>query len=251
MEKSILMGTILVFWLLLLINRDVLSILVKEKDVDQLLKMTSSISSKKFQDKRLLQSLSVVLLIVLSIYLQWQLLYVLIWVVVAIVLYKLPYIQLKNSFKQKVKQLKYEFPIWLRQLQILLQNNTVVVSLNHSQKYAPEIIRNHLAEFITKLQLDPQNLRTYIEFLEEYECVEVERAMKLLYRYNSVGKQDSMKQLNRMISSTSKWLREQRLDRQDGQSQVKQWWGMLPLFGVTIVFITMMMQTFTTLLERG
>lgn len=251
MEKSILMGTILVFWLLLLINRDVLSMLVKEKDVDQLLKMTSSISSKKFQDKRLLQSLSVVLLIVLSIYLQWQLLYVLIWVVVAIVLYKLPYIQLKNNFKQKVKQLKYEFPIWLRQLQILLQNNTVVVSLNHSQKYAPEIIRNHLAEFIAKLQLDPQNLRTYIEFLEEYECVEVERAMKLLYRYNTVGKQDSMKQLNRMISSTSKWLREQRLDRQDGQSQVKQWWGMLPLFGVTIVFITMMMQTFTTLLERG
>ncbi len=245
------MGTILVLWLLLLINRDVLSMLVKEKDVDQLLKMTSSTSSKKFQDKRLLQSLSVVLLIVLSIYFQWQLLYVLIWVVVAIVLYKLPYIQLKNSFKQKVKQLKYEFPIWLRQLQILLQNNTVVVSLNHSQKFAPEIIRNHLAEFIVKLQLDPQNLRTYIEFLEEYECVEVERAMKLLYRYNTVGKQDSMKQLNRMISSTSKWLREQRLDRQDGQSQVKQWWGMLPLFGVTIVFITMMMQTFTTLLERG
>lgn len=251
MEKSILMGAILVFWMLLLINRDVLSVLVKEKDVDQLLKMTTSISSKKFQDKRLLQSLSVVLLIVLSIYLQWQLLNVLIWVVVAIVLYKLPYIQLKSNFKQKVKQLKYEFPIWLRQLQILLQNNTVVVSLHHSQKFAPEIIRNHLAEFITKLQLDPQNLRTYIEFLEEYECVEVERAMKLLYRYNTVGKQDSMKQLNRMISSTSKWLREQRLDRQDGQSQMKQWWGMLPLFGVTIVFITMMMQTFGTLLERG
>jgi len=250
-EKSILMGVIVVFWCLLLINRDVLSVLVKEKDVDQLLKMTTNIPSKKFQDKRLLQSLSVVLLIVLSIYLQWQLLYVLVWVVVAIILYKLPYIQLKSNFKRKVKQLKYEFPIWLRQLQILLQNNTVVVSLQHSQKFAPEIIRNHLAEFTNKLKSDPQNLRTYIEFLEEYECVEVERAMKLLYRYNTVGKQDSMKQLNRMISSTSKWLREQRLDRQDGQSQMKQWWGMLPLFGVTIVFITMMMQTFTTLLERG
>ncbi len=251
MEKIILIGSILLVWVLLMINRDVLSHLVKESDVDQLLKMTSNQSSEKFQDRRLLHSLSIVLLVVLSIYYQWELLYVLIWIVVAIVVYKMPYFRLKSEFNKKVKQLKYEFPIWLRQLQILLQNNTVVVSLQKSHHFAPVLIQNHLLSFIEKLRLDPQNLLTYIGFLEDYECVEVERAMKLLYRYNSVGKEDSMKQLNRMIASTSKWLREQRLDNQDSQSQMKQWWGMLPLFGVTIVFITMMMQTFVALLERG
>jgi hypothetical protein len=165
--------------------------------------------------------------------------------------YKLPYIHLKGKFKGKVQQLKYEFPIWLRQLQILLQNNTVVVSLEKSSNLAPQLIQSHLDDFIVKLKNNPQDLTSYMYFLKNYECIEIERAMKLLFRYNSVGKEDSMRQLNRMIQTTAKWLREQRLNAQSSKNQMKQWWGMLPLFGVTIVFITMMIQTFMTLMERG
>lgn len=251
MERIFLMGFVVVFWLLLMINRSLLSELFKEKDVEQLLEMTDGPSLEKFMNQRLLQSLSVILLVVLSIYLNWSVLKVLIWFVLAIVVYKLPYIYLKQKFKNKVQQLKYEFPIWLRQLQILLQNNTVVVSLEKSANFAPQIIRFHLQDFIVQLRNNPQDLSSYIYFLKNYECVEIERAMKLLFRYNTVGKEDSMRQLNRMIQTTAKWLREQRLNAQSSRNQMKQWWGMLPLFGVTIVFITMMIQTFMTLLERG
>lgn len=238
-------------WLLLMINRGLLSDLFMEKDVKQLLKMTDGLDVNQFMNRRLLQSLSLVLLIVLSIYLQGSLLHILIWVVVAILVYKLPYIHLKSKFKKKVNQLKYEFPIWLRQLQILLQNNTVVVALEKSTNLAPQLIQSHLEDFIVQLKDNPQDLTSYMHFLKSYECIEIERAMKLLFRYNTVGKEDSMRQLNRMIQTTAKWLREQRLHAQSSKNQMKQWWGMLPLFGVTLVFITMMIQTFQTLLERG
>jgi hypothetical protein len=245
------MGFIIMLWLLLMINRGILSDLFMEKDAEQLLKMTDGPSISKFMNQRLLQSLSLVLLVVLSIYLQGSLLHVLIWIVVAVLVYKLPYIRLKGKFRSKVQQLKYEFPIWLRQLQILLQNNTVVVSLEKSTNLAPQLIQSHLEDFIIQLKSNPQDLMSYMYFLKSYECIEIERAMKLLFRYNTVGKEDSMRQLNRMIQTTAKWLREQRLDVQSSKNQMKQWWGMLPLFGVTIVFITMMIQTFKTLMERG
>lgn len=251
MERIFLMGFIFILWLLLLINREVLSQSFMEDNLQQLLKMTNEPNIESFQNKRLLKSLSVVLLVLLSIYLDLGLLYVLIWIVIAIIIYKIPYFRVKSKFKQLVGQIKYEFPIWLRQLQILLQNNTVVVSLEKSFDLAPMLIQTHLHDFINKLKEQPQQLSIYTGFLEDYECVEIERAMKLLYRYNSVGKEDSMKQLNRMIQTTAKWLREQRLEIQSTQSQVKQWWGLLPLFGVTLVFVTMMIQTFFTLLERG
>lgn len=249
MEKLILMGVLMVLWILLMINRSLFSELLAEGDLDQLLKMTGNQSRSRFLERRIKNALSIVLLVLVSIYSEWHLFYILIWVVVAIWIYKMPYLRLKRDFNLRVKQLKYEFPIWLRQLQILLQNNTVVVSLEKSHEFAPQLIQNHLYEFTNKLKRDPQNLETYMSFLEDYQCVEVERAMKLLYRYNSVGKEDSMKQLNRMVASTSKWLREQRLDKQTNQAFMKQWWGIMPLFGVTIVFIAMMMQTFSHLLE--
>jgi amino acid permease len=81
--------------------------------------------------------------------------------------------------------------------------------------------------------------------------MEVTRAMKLLYRYNAVGQADSVRQLNRMITTTGKWLRQQRISDQGSQSALFQWWGILPLLSVTIVFLVMMMVTITSFMERG
>jgi hypothetical protein len=75
--------------------------------------------------------------------------------------------------------------------------------------------------------------------------------MKLLFRYNAVGQSDAVKQLNRMVSTTGKWLRKQRLDSQSSQAAWIQWWGILPLLSVTIVFLVMMMVTITSFMERG
>ncbi|MGL5540257.1 MAG: hypothetical protein ACRDBX_01350, partial [Erysipelotrichaceae bacterium] len=46
-----------------------------------------------------------------------------------VLVYELPYLQLKNAHKQHLKALRFQFPICLRQFQILLESNNVSQSL--------------------------------------------------------------------------------------------------------------------------
>lgn len=75
--------------------------------------------------------------------------------------------------------------------------------------------------------------------------------MKLLYRYQSVGKADAYQQLQRMIETTAKWIRAERKERFDTKLLFYQWWGMLPLLGVTVMFMAVMFQIILDLFGKG
>ncbi len=75
--------------------------------------------------------------------------------------------------------------------------------------------------------------------------------MKLLYRYNTVGKEDAYVQFNRMIQTTTKWLRSERSSRAESKLMFFQWWGMLPLLGVTVLFMAIMFEIIINLFGEG
>lgn len=166
-------------------------------------------------------------------------------------LYKQDYRKRKRIRKQQLNQLRFQFPIWLRQLQILLQTNTVAASLQISKETAPSLIAEDLDVLIEELAVDAIHLQPYLNFLKRFRLAEIERAMKLLYRYNSVGKQDAYAQFNRMIQSTTKWLRNERYARSESKMMLHQWWGMLPLFGVTVLFMAVMFEIIVNLFGKG
>jgi hypothetical protein len=87
--------------------------------------------------------------------------------------------------------------------------------------------------------------------MKQYDLPEIQRSMKWLYRYQNFGYQDANHQFNRMLVSTSKWLRKSRIEKKNESIQVYQWMGMLPLVGVTFVFISAMMSVVISLFERG
>ncbi|MEG0823423.1 MAG: hypothetical protein RSG07_02840 [Erysipelotrichaceae bacterium] len=147
--------------------------------------------------------------------------------------------------------LKFQFPIWLRQLQILIQTNTVVRALDESYSKAPTLIRHDLSALVNELEVDAIRLEPYLKFLQAYRMPEVERAMKLLYRYNAVGKGDAYEAFNHMIHSTTKWLRTERNSRCESKMMAYSWWGMLPLFAVTILFMAIMFEVIISLFGKG
>ena len=169
----------------------------------------------------------------------------------SLIVYKIPYLKLKSEQQSRLKQLRFQFPIWLRQLQILIQTNTIVTSLSLSIETAPDLIKEDLNELIQAIEVDAVHLAPYLNFLHSYRLAEVERAMKLLYRYNTVGKDDAYMQFNRMIQTTTKWLRSERLNRNDSKLLVNQWWGMLPLFGVTVLFMAIMFEIMMGMFGKG
>ncbi len=165
--------------------------------------------------------------------------------------YESSFLRMRIQTRKLKSQIRYQFPIYLRQIQVLLQNNTVVTSIERSLAYAPSLFQEEVAHLAEQLRDRPQDLDPYLDFLSFYELPEIARAMKLLYRYNTVGQADSYHQLNRMIQSTSKWLREERVSRKQSALLVYQWWGMVPLFGVTLLFLSVMMNILMTMFGKG
>jgi hypothetical protein len=74
--------------------------------------------------------------------------------------------------------------------------------------------------------------------------------MKWLYRFENSGHADAGRQFNRMIASTAKWLRQERQHAKQHRLLVSQWLGMVPLIGVTLVFLSVMMNVLMSLFER-
>ncbi len=222
----------------------------KESDLDHLCRMNCQ-DLDEFQMRRLRIALKTSLIFPFLMFTKVSWSMQLLFLALIVLVYRWPHLKLKKKFNGSIQHLKYEFPIWLRQLQILLQSNTVAVSMEISIPMAPAMIRGQLGELIKQIRQEPQKITTYTDFLSGYRLMEVTRAMKLLYRYNAVGQADSVRQLNRMITTTGKWLRQQRISDQSSQSALFQWWGILPLLSVTIVFLVMMMVTITSFMERG
>lgn len=156
--------------------------------------------------------------------------------------------QRQKAYRQA---LRFQFPVWLRQLQILLENNTVLVALQMSIPQAPTLLVSEIEQLIQRLEQDSQSYHSYVLFFQEERLHEVERIMKMLYRYQHLGQKDSFYQLNRMIESTGLWLKDERQNRNNQRIFIYQWWGMLPLFSVTILYMVMMYQVVITLFGRG
>ncbi len=167
------------------------------------------------------------------------------------IVYKYPYWQLKMAMSKQTSLVRYQFPIYLRQLQVLLQNNTVVFAIEQSIDHSPLVLKGEISYLHQQLLAEPHQLNHYLSFLDYYALPEVGRAMKLLYRYNTVGQADSYRQFNRMIQSTSKWLRQERQQHKSTKLLVYQWWGLVPLFSVTLVFLSVMMNILLTMFGKG
>jgi hypothetical protein len=168
-----------------------------------------------------------------------------------ITVYSFPYIKLKRQANIKIMNIRYQFPIYLRQIQVLLQNNTVVKSIELSLDYIPAVLYQDINKLHENIKVDPLNMNHYINCMKQYDLPEIQRSMKWLYRYQNFGYQDANHQFNRMLVSTSKWLRKSRIEKKNESIQVYQWMGMLPLVGVTFVFISAMMSVVISLFERG
>lgn len=250
MERLIYILIVGVIYALLWLNKKTLEKLFLEKETPILLHILEREEVSEFSSKRVTKGLLVMGLSLLSLALNLSAFVSLSWIVIAILMIKWPALVLKQLYKKRLNQLKIEFPIWLRQLQILLQHNTVVQSLRLSQSHAPQLFKVALRDLVVQLELTPHDLLLYTNFLQEYQSIEVQRAMKLLYRYNRVGSQDATRQLSRLIQATTKWLRDQRFNQQSTTISLVGWWGMLPLLGVGGLFLVMMVQTIMTLLER-
>lgn len=250
MPRLIIIFGIIGIYIGMWIKRNEIGMLFLEKETPHLLRILNQEELHVFTIRRITKGLIIVGVGIMAFIVNQPMV---VWIglcLLAVIIVKWPELRLKTKYRKQCNQLKVEFPIWLRQLQILLQHNTVVQSLKLSYSHAPQLFKIALNDLVVELEKTPQELTLYTSFLDEYQSIEVQRAMKLLYRYNAIGSEDATRQLSRLIQATTKWLRDQRASTQSTTISIVGWWGMLPLIGVSGLFLIMMVQTVMSILER-
>lgn len=173
------------------------------------------------------------------------------YLLLLLILYKCHYWQLKQRYQNHVQQVRFQFPIWLRQLQILMQYNTVYQALKQSIPTAPLLFQPALMQLVTVLADNPLNYEAYLSFMAQFNIYEITKVMRLLYRFQTVGQQEATRQLNRILQTTSQMLKDQRKRKHEYWIQSKQWYGLVPLLGVTIVFLFLMANVLMNFFTKG
>jgi hypothetical protein len=165
--------------------------------------------------------------------------------------YKIPYWRLLSKYRRLLHQVKIEFPIWIRQVQVLMQTNTVTKAFEYSLPSAPTLLRNDIGALVDRLHHSPCAVESYTLFLHQFPILEVDRVMKMMYRYAIIGQQDANHQLNRVLAATTKLLRQERLVAQQQKLGLYQWWGIVPLLALTMLFLALMMNYLLNMLMKG
>ena len=133
-------------------------------------------------------------------------------VIVGIILiYKLPYLSLKSSYKKYMAQVDQMLPYYLKSLEILCQNYTVPVALSKSIDDAPEIFKPGLREMVAKIDAGDSSIQPYMDFAIKYPVKDSMRMMRLLYRLGLGAQENKYQQLllfSKSVSSLQNKARE-------------------------------------------
>ena len=160
--------------------------------------------------------------------------------------FKLPYIQLKNYYKQHLQEIDVMLPYYLKSLEILIQHYTVPVAIGKSIGDAPDIFKPGLRRMIDKINSGDASVDPYMDFANEYPVRDSMRMMRLLYRLgigSQERKQERLMMFSKTVSSLQNKAREtkykERLGHMEGQTMI-----MLCVTGVgvmLVILISMMM----------
>ena len=166
--------------------------------------------------------------------------------VLAVVVFKMPYMQLKNFYKAHLHEIDIMLPYYLKSLEILIQHYTVPVALGKSITDAPDIFKPGLRILIDKINAGDSTIDPYMEFANTYPVRDSMRMMRLLYRLG-IGaqekKQERLLMFSRTVSNLQNKAREtkykERLGHMENQTMI-----MLVVTGLgvmLIILISMMM----------
>ena len=167
-------------------------------------------------------------------------------VVVAVIIFKVPYTQLKSYYKAHLHEIDVMLPYYLKSLEILIQHYTVPVALGKSITDAPEIFKPGLRKMIDRINTGDSSIDPYMEFANTYPVRDSMRMMRLLYRLG-IGSQEKKQERLMMFSKTVSALQnkaretkyKERLNHMESQTMI-----MLVVTGIgvmLIILISMMM----------
>lgn len=105
-----------------------------------------------------------------------------------------------NSNNSNISYMKNElikeFPTWLRDVSVNLQNMVVVSAVEATAADTSPLMKNFSLRFIDAIRRDPISMKPYNNFFGKIEMPQLITSIKALYSIQSVSREESIRQLN-------------------------------------------------------
>jgi len=170
-------------------------------------------------------------------------------ILIAIVVFKLPYIDLKNYRKRHMHEIDVQLPYYLKSLEILIQHYTVPVAIAKSVETAPSIFKEGLQKLIDSINAGDSSIEPYMQFARDYPVRDSMRMMRLLYRLGlgkQERKQEQLMTFSKTISNLQQKAREtkykNRLEKMESKTMTML---VCTGIGVMILMVISILMTFS------
>lgn len=162
-------------------------------------------------------------------------------VTLAVICLMKPSVSYRSRKKAVEKALVREFPMWLREISVRLNNMIVIRAIEESIEDSAPVLRGFLEKFIEETGKDPTSIRPYNEFLGNYSAAELSTAFKTLYAVQTLSKEDSKKYVNDLIERNQVLIEKaERMRNEDS------------LAGITFIsLMPMLLMSFKLILDMG
>lgn len=225
---------------------------LKENDYEFLLKARygGDVDVNEMYNKRIKNALMVLALALFVLVADLSYLTIIFAVVVAILVFKLPYMDLKNYRKKHMHEIDVQLPYYLKNLEILIQHYTVPVAIGKSVETAPPIFKEGLQRLIDTINSGDSTVEPYMQFARDYPVRDSMRMMRLLYRLGlgaQERKQEQLMTFSKTISNLQQKAREtkykERLEKMESKTMTML---VCTGIGVMILMVISILMTFST-----
>lgn len=138
-------------------------------------------------------------------------------IVSSIIIYKIQYLFVKQKYEKNLKQAEIEFPYYLNALSILMQNNTVAVSLLKSIDMAPAIFKEDIKTLVYDIHQGKKvGVQPFIDFANKFPQVkDLNRVMRTLYNLSITinNKEKIMSSLAKLSNEKVNSARKDKFDK--------------------------------------
>lgn len=122
----------------------------------------------------------------------------------------------KQNKRRVKKALEIEFPVWLRDVVLNLQNDTIVNAIESSKKRVSPIMAYYIDKFMDDISKNPTGIQPFNDFLGEFDLPDVKSSMKILYSMQEIKKERRIDQTNSLIARNQELLaKSDRLKNED------------------------------------
>lgn len=159
-----------------------------------------NLNYKKYMKNRILQSLMIIVIVIIFTLILKSPKILILAIPLSILIYKYKYISLIKYKKNQIIMKKRMFPIFVKEILLLVRTNNIYNALKKEIEYTPEPIKTYLIELIEDIDKD-KSKKPFDKFADKMEFEQSSLVMSMLYTFNEYAlNRDHLKSLELLIS---------------------------------------------------